>query len=226
MRTLGRLLKPSWRLFLFQKHVGLFGIFGSAVASISIFNLMQQYFEFGISPVIASMLNAYYWIFHDLVFGFFGKVLNHQFTQFETDSIVLWFIMASVCFRCLKFWFSLLNAHRENKVRAGKVELWLFRRPKLQFHMIASVFSLTIWPILFARFLYSRPISVGVRDEWLRGKYNDEYDMHHGMDLHMDFHVVANVRLGYRTVLIVQLTIVSIFLVAILAINAGLPPPR
>lgn len=199
----------------FRQAFGLWGTFGAVVGAISILNLIVRFFDLGLSIIIADLIAAYFWLFHEVIFGFIWQIIHIDVPPWLTDIFILWSVMASITIRTI---FMARNFATQYAINLGDGEKWLFFQSKIKFTASAISLSLLFWPLLFIRFLYSKRI------DYTSPIFNvNKYDisiMYSAEDLEKD---KFKSYLTYRNILFQQIIAILGLVILLIVTNAGLP---
>ncbi len=193
---------------------GIWGTVGVIIGSISIFNLTIRLFDLGIAVVIKDLLNAYIWVFHDVILGVIWSVFSITAPSWFNDTLVIWGAFTGTSIRTL---FAARNCveifkhfRQGGTPKLGSVEKYLFSLPIRDFRVAVTFISILFWPVLCLRYIYASEIRVSL-------PYCSRT-----MSIALS---IPHQTISYRQIFFLQALTITVIVILLIITNAGLPVP-
>ena len=209
-------------LRLWKESLGVWGTFGVLIATISIFNLLVRSLDLGLSVVVADIVNTYNWLFHDVIFGVLWQFFSFKIDARTIDLIILWSALSGTCIRTM---VTIRSHYHDGVIHTGVIEHYLFTLHFLKFVAIIIILSITLWPILLIRFIYSREMKIflpSIGRRRLVG-YSILVRPVKPYILNFDSELDPGGFVTYRNIWVTQLLVMALLIFLLVLTNAGLP---
>lgn len=83
----------------FAEAYSFSGVIGILVGIVSVANLIIRGFDIGVTPVLATLVDAYTWLFHDVIFGFLFGWLHVEVPSWVKDVFAAYLVAQGIWIR-------------------------------------------------------------------------------------------------------------------------------